>query len=45
MNRTPLHCAAEYNSKDIGELLIVKGADINAKDLCSLNMNALYLSN
>ena len=30
---TPLHSAAEKNSKDIGELLISKGADINAKNI------------
>ena len=33
MNRIALHYAAENNSKDIGELLIAKGADINAKDI------------
>ena len=32
-NKTPLHYAAEKNSKEIGELLISKGADINAIDL------------
>ena len=30
-NRTPLHIAAEKNSKEIGEILILNGADINAK--------------
>ena len=33
MNKTPLYYAAENNSKEIGELLISKGADINAKDI------------
>ena len=33
MNWTPLHLAARNNSKEIGELLIKKGADINAKDI------------
>ena len=33
MNWTPLHWAAYNNSKEIVELLISKGADINAKDL------------
>ena len=33
MNRTPLHIAAEYNSKEIGEILISKGADINVKNI------------
>ena len=30
-NETPLHFAAMENFKDIGELLISKGADIHAK--------------
>ncbi len=29
---TPLHRAAEYNHKEIAELLIAKGADVNPKD-------------
>ncbi len=29
---TPLHCAARYGHKEVAELLITKGADINAKD-------------
>ena len=33
MNKTPLHIAAEKNSKDIVEILISKGADINTKDI------------
>ena len=32
-NGTPLHIAAENDSIEIGELLISKGADINAKDI------------
>ena len=32
-NETPLHIAAKYDSIKIGELLISKGADINAKDI------------
>ena len=36
--KTPLHIAAYNNSKEIGELLISKGADINAKDIIYLNI-------
>ena len=32
-NQTPLHMAAYCDSIKIGELLISKGADINAKDI------------
>ena len=32
-NKVPLHIAAEEDSIKIGELLISKGADINAKDI------------
>ena len=32
-NRTLLHYAAERNFKEIGEVLIANGADINAKDI------------
>ena len=38
----PLHYAAKYNSKEIGELLISKGADINAKDIIYLNLIILF---
>ena len=31
-NKTPLHYAAEKNSKEIGELLLLKGAKINKSD-------------
>ena len=40
---TPLHLAAEKNSKEIGELLIAKGADINAKDNIEGNMVLFFL--
>ena len=42
---TPLHYAAEKNSKEIGELLISKGADINAEDFIYLNLITLLLTN
>ena len=32
-NWTPLHVAAKFDSIKIEELLISKGADINAKDI------------
>ena len=37
-NKTPLHYALENNSKKIAEILISKGADINAKDINYQNM-------
>ena len=37
-NQIPLHWAAQNDSLKIGELLISKGADINAKDIISQNM-------
>ena len=33
-NMTPLHFGAWKNSKEIGELLILKGANINIKNYC-----------
>ena len=45
-NRTPLHIAAENNSKEMLEILISKGADINAKDIIYLNIiEILFLIN
>ena len=35
-NKTPLHSAIENNSKEIGKILISKGADINAEDINNL---------
>ena len=42
---TPLHYAAQNNSKEIGEILISKGANVNAKDIIPQNMQILYLIN
>ena len=42
-NLTPLHNAAIYNSKEIGELLISKGADINEKDIIYQIIGSLFL--
>ena len=44
-NYTPLHIAAEKNSKEIGELLILKGADINPTDINSSTILLLFESN
>ena len=35
---TPLHYAAENNSKEMVEILISKGSDINAKDIIYQNI-------
>jgi len=33
MNQIPLHIAGKNNSKEAGEVLIAKGADINSIDI------------
>ena len=38
-----LHCASKGNSLWIGEVLISKGAKINAKDIIYLNILILFL--
>ena len=45
MNKTPLHFAIENDSKEMFELLILKGADINVTFLINLNMILLFLIN
>ena len=42
-NKTLLHIAAEQNLREIGEILISKGVDINAKDIIYLNMIIFFL--
>ena len=44
-DKTPLHIAAEKNSTDIAEILISKGADINAKDNINFSILVLFLIN
>ena len=43
-NKTPLHYAAEKNSKEIGELLISKRTNINAKDIIYQNIIIIVLN-
>ena len=38
-----LHFAADYNLKEIGEVLISKGADIEAKAIIYQNIRILFL--
>ena len=40
---TPLHRAAYNNSKEIGEIFISKGADINAKNIIYQMIKILFL--
>ena len=40
---TPLHIAAEKNSKEMLEILISNGADITAKDIIYQNIIILFL--
>ena len=42
-NKTPLHIAAEKDSIKIGEILISKGDDINAKDNIYQNISVLFI--
>ena len=45
MNKTPLHYASENNSKEIIQMLLRKGADINAKDIIYQFILILFLIN
>ena len=42
-NKTLLHIAAKNNSKEMGELLILKGADSHVIDIVYLNIKILFL--
>ena len=42
-NCTPLHYAAENNSREIGELLISLGANIDARDITYQNLMILLI--
>ena len=44
-NQTALHWAAKKNYKDIGDILIKNGADINAKNSHYLNMISFFCNN
>ena len=41
-NQTALHIAAKNNLREMGQLLISKGADINAKDIFYPNIVILF---
>ena len=43
--KTPLYFAIENESKEITELLITKGADINVKDIIYQKLTILFLIN
>ena len=45
MNETPLIIAARLNFKEIEELLILKGANINAKAINYLYIELLFFIN
>ena len=44
-NLTPLHIAAEKDSIKMGELLISKGADINAQNILNLSITTSAKNN
>ena len=41
--KAPIHYAAEFNSKEVGELLIAKGVDVNIIDIIYHNIIILFL--
>ena len=41
--RTPLHFAVQYNSKEMFKLLLLKGADINEVDITYFNLLMSFL--
>ena len=43
--KTPLHYAAENKSEDIGELLISKGANLNAEDIFHIYITIFFKIN
>jgi len=43
MNKTPLHYVAKHKLKELFELLISKGADINAEDIIYQFIKILFL--
>ena len=42
-NKTPLHWVVYYNSREIGELLLSKGADVNVYDIDFQNVTIIFL--
>ena len=44
-NKTSLHYAANYNKKEILEILISKGADVNAKDILYMKITISLIFN
>ena len=44
-NEMPIHYTIDNNSRDMLELLISKGADINAKDIVYHIINVIFFNN
>ena len=45
LNKRPLHCATDNNSKEMFKILISKGADVNAEGNKSENLIKFLLIN